>query len=223
MYNLKHFFLISLHKSRNASELLESSRSPKSCPLVIVLNSTMEPMTDILLRLNSKKTENFRMHNSNPESLTLSLSNPKSGAMAVVVYSTTYAPSMQVLASTKRLIADFPSIQLISINADEHRNLLNLPILNVTEVPSVLLFFQGRSFAQPLTESYQIYTMLKKLGAISMEMDEFEQVGTSFKLPAGLSTDKWRPSSHNTTAPGEGAIVGLLGPVWTIMESLYDI
>lgn len=161
--------------------------------------------------------------NWNPETLTRSLSSSKSGAVAVVVYSNSYAPSLQTLSHVKKLLVDFPSIQLMPLNADEQRHLLGIPILNIAEVPSVSLFFRGRPFCQSLSDIYQITNRIHRLAIQSMEIDDFESVGTTFKIPDGADVEKWRlacgPSFHQTTA----SAASLLAPMWTVMDSVYDI
>lgn len=158
----------------------------------------------------------------NAEALTRSLTNPKGGAVAVVIYSNAYGPSVQVLTQVKNVIHDFPSIQLIPINAEEYGHLLGTPVLNVTEIPSVLLFYRGRPFSQTLTEMFQINTRLKRLALQSMEVDDFEPVGTTFRV-MGANVSKWKPASQAVTKLDESVLAGLLSPLWTIMDSLYDI
>jgi hypothetical protein len=157
----------------------------------------------------------------NEESLMRQLSNPKSGAIVIIVFSSAYGPSLRTLEQVKRLIELFPSIQMLSINADEHRHLLSAPALNISEIPSVIMFHRGRPFSGPLTDIYQITDRIKRLAIVSMEVDDFDCVGTNIRLPVSAALQKW--SASNTFETGNASLVSLFQPLYTLMDSLYDI
>ena len=157
----------------------------------------------------------------NEESLTRQLSNPKTGAIVVVVFSTSYGPSLRILEQVKRLIELFPSIQMVPINADEHRHLLSTPALNISEIPAVIMFYQGRPFAGPLTDNYQITDRIRRLAIVSMEVDDFDCVGTNIRLPVSAGLQKWSGSNGLETTNRSPAF--LFQPLYSVMDSLYDI
>jgi len=162
----------------------------------------------------------------NAESLTRTLSNPKGGAQVVVVYSDNYGPSVQVLNHVRKLVELSPSMQLISINSREHQYLLSLPILNVSEIPSVLLFHNGRSFCSPVTDIFQVTDRIRRLSIVSMEMDDFESIGTNIRVPDIPETHKWRSKSSsqgNANGSRFGSLRAILSPLYAIMDSLFDI
>lgn len=159
----------------------------------------------------------------NPESLTSTLCNPKSIAIAVVVYSNSYSPSLQFLASIKTTLQDFPLIQLIAINADDHRHLLGLPILGISEVPSLVLFSKGRPVSQPIVDQFQAICRLRRVALQTMETDDFEPVGTTIKVPPSANLTKWRPKSSETESARSVMMVDLLSPLWVAMDSVYEI
>ena len=161
--------------------------------------------------------------NVNPESLTTTLTNPKGGAIAVVIFSSTYHPSVDFMTRMKAFIHDFPSIQLITINQDDHRHLLGLPILGVTEVPSLVLFYRGRPFSQPLVDEFQAVSRLRRLALQSMETDDFEAVGTCFRVSPDADLRKWTKSSTSEQRLRESVVGDLLSPLWIVMESVYEI
>jgi len=159
----------------------------------------------------------------NPESLTTTLSNPKSGAIAVVVFSNSYHPSVEFLGRVKEVLQDFPSIQLITINQDDHRHLFGLPILCVSEVPSLILFNRGKPFSQPIVDEFRATARLRRLAFHSMETDDFEAVGTCLKVAPEADLRRWKNSTTSASAKYESVIGDLLTPLWTVMESLYEI
>ena len=138
----------------------------------------------------------------------------------MVVYSQSYAPSIQVLNHVKKMAATYPTIQLLAISSDDHRHLLGIPILNVTDVPSVLLFFRGAPFSSPVADIYQITDRLRRLSICSMEVDDFESIGTNVKVPPIPEFAKWRSASTLTDA---SPMLSILTPIYTVMDALYDI
>jgi hypothetical protein len=161
--------------------------------------------------------------NFNPESVTSALSNPKSNPIAVVAYSNSYGPSLQFLAAIKTALQETASIQLLAINADDHRHLLGLPILAMSEVPSLVLFWKGRPVSQPITDQFRATSRLKRFSRETMESDDFEPVGTTFKTPTGTNISRWISSGGSKASPSDSALMGILTPLWTIMDSIYDI
>jgi hypothetical protein len=159
----------------------------------------------------------------NPESLTHTLCRTKSGPMAVVVYSNAYAESLDFLAGIKMVIRDFPSVQLIVMNADENKHLLSLPVLGFSEVPSLILFDHGRPISQPLSDLHIAVARLRRLGAASIETDDFEPVGTFFKVARGVDTRRWVNTSSQHPTRQLSTIRGLLSPLWDVMDSIYEI
>ncbi len=157
----------------------------------------------------------------NEESLTRQLSNPKSGATVVIVYSGSYGPSVKVLDQLKRLIEAFPSINLLQINADEHRHLLSAPALNISDVPSVLMYYRGRRFAGPLTDQYQITDCIKRLAIVSMEVDDFDCIGTNMRVSSTPELQKW--SMTNSLGALKTSTTSIFQPIYAVMDSLYDI
>lgn len=161
--------------------------------------------------------------NLNPESLTNLLSNPKGGAIAVVIYSPSYVPSLEFLSHIKAATHDFPSVQLIVINADENRNILGLPVINVSEIPVLLLFFNGRPVYQPILDSFQAGARVRRLGLLSMETDDFEAVGTLFKVPKGTNLSKWKKLTDGQMSRSESTTAAVAAPLLTVMDSIYEI
>ena len=157
----------------------------------------------------------------NEESLTRKLSNPKSGAIVVVVFSGTFGPSLRVVEQVKKLVELYPSIQMLPINADEHRHLLSTPALNISEIPSVIMFYQGRPFAGPLVDNYQIADRIKRLAIVSMEVDDFDCVGTNIRIPPSVGLQKWSVSSG--IDPAQKVQVSFFQPLYSVMDSLFDI
>ena len=157
----------------------------------------------------------------NEESLTRQLSNPKAGAIVVIVFGGSYGPSLRILEQVKRLVELFPSIQLLPINADEHRHLLSTPALNISEIPSVMMFYQGRIFAGPLTDNYQITDRIKRLAIVSMEVDDFDCVGTNIRAPVSAGLQKWSVSNGFETV--RTSPDSIFQPLYSVMDSLYDI
>ncbi len=158
----------------------------------------------------------------NEESLTRQLSNPKSSAVAVVVYSNKYGPSMKVYEHVKRLIEASPSIQILPVNADEHGHILSAPILNITDIPSVVLFYQGSCFAGPLTDIYQITDSVKRLAIVSMEIDDFDCIGTNVRAASVPEMQKWS-ASGSVNGGIRVPTTDIFQPLYAVMDSLYDI
>lgn len=138
-----------------------------------------------------------------------SMTRGDAGAFAVVVYSNAYAASVQVLNFVRDYVDKTPSVRLIAVNLEEHRQVISSPLLNVTEVPSVLLFFHGKPFGFCMTDVGLIGEALRRLAICSMEVDTFESLGTSFTLLS--STAK------------EGEVQAFSNPLVTMLDSLYDI
>ena len=157
----------------------------------------------------------------NEESLTRQLSNPKSGAIVVIVYSGSYGPSVKVLDHLKRAIEAYPSIHLIQINADDHRHLLSAPILSISDIPSVIMYFRGRRFSGPLTDQYQMIDRIKSLAMVSMEVDDFDCVGTNMRVSSTQEMQKW--SITNSVGSLQGTKASFFHPIHAVMDSLYDI
>lgn len=159
----------------------------------------------------------------NPESLTSALTNPRSIATAVVVFSNSYTPSLEFLANIKLALQDFPLIQLVAINADDHRHLLGLPILAITEVPSMVLFSGGRPVSQPIVDQFQAIRRLRRVALQTMETDDFEPVGTTIKVPPSTNLAKWKQRNSDGSNIRPAGIVDLLSPLWATMDSVYEI
>lgn len=159
----------------------------------------------------------------NSESLTRALFDCKRGPTCLVIFSSKYSPSLKLLNIVKRVIAENPSIQIIEIDAEERRDLLNAPFLNITEIPSVYLFNKGRVLCQSLTDTNLVVKRLRYLAAQSMEVDDFEPVGTAFKASHSCKIDRWRLHPMEKSNVYTSYLAYAISPLWTIMESLYDI
>ncbi len=161
--------------------------------------------------------------NLNSESLTNLLCNPKGGAVAVVLYASTYGPSLEFVSRVKSAAQDFPSIQIIAINTDEHKHLLGLPVINVSEIPALILFYHGRAVSQPIVDLFQAVARLRRLGLQSMETDDFEAVGTVFSVSPGADLSKWKRKSGMSSSRAESMIASVAAPLLTVMDSIYEL
>jgi thioredoxin-like negative regulator of GroEL len=161
------------------------------------------------------------VHSINGESLTRALANHRGGAKVVVVYSSNYGPSVQLLAHVRKLVESSPSIEIIPINFDEQKYLVQLPILNVNEIPTVLLFNNGRPFCSPVTDFFQVTDRIRRLAVVSMDMDDFDSIGTNIRVPDNSETQKWKNKS-SIAAQGV-SYSSFMNPLYTIMDSLFDI
>jgi hypothetical protein len=141
----------------------------------------------------------------------------------LIVYASSYQPSAQLFMHLKMLLSDFPSIQYIPINSDEARHLLGIPVLNIEEIPTVSMFFRGRLFCEPSSNFYHVTTCVKKLATVSMDIDEYEPVGTTLRIAHGLNTSSLKSPKTEVDSNSSYFMVSLLSPVWAIMGSLYDI
>jgi hypothetical protein len=161
--------------------------------------------------------------NLNSESLTNLLCNPKGGAIAVVLYASSYSPSVEFVARMKSVAHDFPSIQLIIINTDDHKHLLGLPVINVSEIPALILFNHGRPVSQPIVDSFHAGARLRRLGLQSMETDDFEAVGTLFNVAPGTDLSKWKKKSGHSVSRTDSVIATAAAPLLTVMDSIYEL
>lgn len=141
------------------------------------------------------------------------MAETKSGAFAVVVYSSSYSPAVEILLYVKEYLVHFPTIQLIALNIDEDRQVIAGPFLNVTEVPTVLLYWNGRPFCHPLTEISRVEDRLRRLAIRSMEIDTFESQGTVFSAPFSVIEPKKSAESSSS----------VLTPLFQLLDPLYDV
>jgi hypothetical protein len=56
-----------------------------------------------------------------------------------------------------------------------------------------------------------------------MEIDDFESGGTTFKIPAGSDVEKWRLACGTSVHQKTASAASVLAPMWTVMDSVYDI
>lgn len=159
----------------------------------------------------------------NAESLTRTLFDSKREAMCLVVFSSRYLPSVVFLNQVKSLISDFLGVQLIDIDSEDYRELLNIPALNVTEIPCGFLFSRGRVVCQGLTDVNLLANRLRYLAVQSMEDDDFEPVGTGFAVSDKCRVDHLYGGTSGPSNFRHNVVFSALTPLFTIMDSLYDI
>ena len=159
----------------------------------------------------------------NSETLSRILFDVKKGPFCVIVFSSRYSPSIHFLNCVKSILSDFPSIQLIAVDAEEERELLNIPALNVSEIPSAFLFAKGGVIFRGLIDLNQISNRLKYLSVQAAQADDFEPVGTGLLVSENFNLEPWKKTSEPQTRQSESLLKSAFQPVLAIMESLYDI